>query len=170
MTAVMREAARLLLQRLWIYQGERFPLAKTALLLGVFASAGINLSAHLSNRTLPSWPSYVVALLVSVIFFFQLRACDEIKDAEDDRLYRPERPVPRGLVSLRLIVALGLAGIPASILAAVLLDLHLLPLLTVVWIWMALMAVEFFVPAWLDRKSTRLNSSHIQKSRMPSSA
>ena len=24
--------------------------------------------------------------------------------------------------------------------------------------------------AWLDRKSTRLNSSHIQKSRMPSSA
>ena len=27
-----------------------------------------------------------------------------------------------------------------------------------------------FVPARLDRKSTRLNSSHIQKSRMPSSA
>ena len=25
-------------------------------------------------------------------------------------------------------------------------------------------------PAWIDRKSTRLNSSHIQKSRMPSSA
>ena len=24
--------------------------------------------------------------------------------------------------------------------------------------------------AWIDRKSTRLNSSHIQKSRMPSSA
>ena len=27
-----------------------------------------------------------------------------------------------------------------------------------------------FVPAMEDRKSTRLNSSHIQKSRMPSSA
>ena len=36
---------------------------------------------------------------VALIFFFQLRACDEVKDAEDDRRYRPERPIPRGLVS-----------------------------------------------------------------------
>ena len=27
-----------------------------------------------------------------------------------------------------------------------------------------------FLVEWIDRKSTRLNSSHIQKSRMPSSA
>ena len=34
-----------------------------------------------------------------------------------------------------------------------------------------LMAIPFFIfAAELDRKSTRLNSSHIQKSRMPSSA
>ena len=161
MSAMMWEAAIPLLQRLWIYQGERFPLAKTALLLGVFASAGINLSAQLSNRALPSWPSYVVAILVSVIFFFQLRACDEIKDAEDDRLYRPERPVPRGLVSLRLVVGLGLAGIPVSVLAAGLLDMRLLPLLTVVWIWMALMAVEFFVPAWLKARPFLYLVSHM---------
>ena len=30
--------------------------------------------------------------------------------------------------------------------------------------------LELVIPALLDRKSTRLNSSHIQKSRMPSSA
>ena len=29
---------------------------------------------------------------------------------------------------------------------------------------------EVEIALWLDRKSTRLNSSHIQKSRMPSSA
>ena len=29
---------------------------------------------------------------------------------------------------------------------------------------------QLFVLGWSDRKSTRLNSSHIQKSRMPSSA
>ena len=55
------------------------------------------------------------------------------------------------------------------------------------WIWIVLAAVYFLIPLLatllfsikdkqtgnccsLDRKSTRLNSSHIQKSRMPSSA
>ena len=37
---------------------------------------------------------------------------------------------------------------------------------------MGYQCVEFFAPyyAWTDRKSTRLNSSHIEPSRMPSSA
>ena len=95
MTAATSEAALPVLQRLWIYQGERFPLARTALLLAVFTAASISVSAHLAGRPLPALPSYLVAFVVGLIFFFQLRACDEIKDAEEDRLYRPERAIPR---------------------------------------------------------------------------
>jgi hypothetical protein len=57
-------------------------------------------------------------------FFFQLRACDEVKDAEDDRLYRPERAIPRGLVSLRLIVWLAMAAVPVVTAAAAAHDVH----------------------------------------------
>ena len=93
---------------------ERFPLGQTALLLAVFSAASINVSAHLAGRPLPGIRTFARRLRWwRSIFFFQLRACDEIKDREDDRRYRPERPIPRGLVSLRLIVGLALAGVPS---------------------------------------------------------
>ena len=41
---------------------------------------------------------------------------------------------------------------------------------TALWIWFALTAVSVAYVAWEDRKSTRLNSSHLRLSRMPSSA
>jgi hypothetical protein len=147
--APLAESTLPLARRLWIYQRERFPLARTTLLVAVFASASVSVSAHLAHRGLPAWPSYAVAILTVLIFFFQLRASDEVKDAGDDAKYRPERAIPRGLVSLRLIVGLAVAAAPVSAIAIAALDLRLLPLLAAVWAWMALMGVEFFAPAWL---------------------
>ena len=149
MTPLASEPELSLPRRLWIYQRERFPLARTALLVAVFASSSVNVSAHLGHRALPAWPSYVAAVVAVLVFFFQLRACDEVKDAEDDARFRPERPIPRGLVTLRLIVALAVAAVPVAAFAVAVLDLRLLWLLCAVWAWMALMTAEFFVPAWL---------------------
>ena len=70
MPEVLTISALSLWRRLRIYQAQRFPLLKVALLLGVLASAGINLSAHFAQRALPSWPVYAVALFVSIVFFF----------------------------------------------------------------------------------------------------
>ena len=148
-------------QRLWIYQRERFPVLRTALLLAVFTAASINVSAHLAGRPLPGGGPYAVAFLVALIFFFQLRACDEIKDAEDDRRYRPERPIPRGLVSLRLIVGIGIAAVPIATAATAVLDLRLLGPLALVWLWLALMTAEFFVPAWLKARPFLYLVSHM---------
>ena len=63
-----------------------------------------------------NWSAYAVAFLVSLIIFIQLRACDEYKDGPDDRRYRPERPIPRGLVSLRLILGIGAGLVPVAVL------------------------------------------------------
>jgi 4-hydroxybenzoate polyprenyltransferase len=150
-----------LTRRLWIYQAERFPLARTALLVAVFASASVSVSAHLGHRDLPSWPSYAVAFLTVLIFFFQLRASDEVKDADDDAKYRPERPIPRGLVSLRLIVGIAIAAAPLSAILAAALDVHLLLLLAAVWLWMVLMGVEFFAAAWLRARPFIYLVSHM---------
>ena len=150
-----------LLRRLWIYQAERFPLGKTALLLLVFSAAGLSLSAHLAGRELPSLWTFVAIWLVVLLVFFQLRAADEYKDFEDDARYRPERAVPRGLVSLRLIVWLA-AGAALLIVA---LTLSIMPILLVplllLWGWLGLMTVEFFVPAWLKARPFLYLVSHM---------
>jgi 4-hydroxybenzoate polyprenyltransferase len=82
-------------------------------------------------------------------FFLQLRIADEFKDFEEDALYRPYRPVPRGLVTLPELGVLG--GITAFVQfgLALWLDPKLIPLLLLVWVYLALMSKEFFVRDWL---------------------
>jgi hypothetical protein len=150
-----------LFQRLWVYQAERIPLGKTAILLAVFSAASINVSAFLVDRDLPGWGAYATAFLVSLIIFIQLRACDELKDAEDDRLYRPERPVPRGLVSLKLILTIGAGLVPVAVLVTLGYHPPLLLLLALVWLWLGLMTVEFLVPRWLKARPVLYLISHM---------
>ncbi len=157
----MNEAPLGLGARLAIYQRERFPLARTSLLVLVFSAASVSVSAHLAGRSPPPWPAYAAAFLVTLLFFFQLRVLDEIKDGEDDRRYRPERPIPRGLVTLRLIVAIALTTAPVAIAACWLIDARLLVLLAIVWGWMLLMAFEFFMPHWLKARPFAYLFSHM---------
>jgi 4-hydroxybenzoate polyprenyltransferase len=152
---------RSLAVRLWIYQAERFPLIRTVPLLAVFSASSVTASANLALRPLPHWASYLTAFVLALVFFWQMRAADEMKDAETDRRYRPERPIPRGLVSLRLILRLGaLAALPA-IAAAWLLTPRLLVPLALVWLWLGLMTVEFFVPTRLRASPLMYLISHM---------
>ncbi len=149
------------LDRLWIYQKERFPLVRTVPLLIVFSAASINVSAMLAGRALPGLWAYVIGALLALILFFQLRAADEWKDLETDTRYRPERPIPRGLVSLRLILGLALAMVPVAALLAFGYSLQVLWLLLAVWGWLALMTFEFGVPNWLKARPVLYLISHM---------
>ena len=145
--------------RLWAYQAERFPLQKTVPLLAVFSAASVNVSALLAGRSLPGWGAYGVAFVLALGLFFQMRVADEWKDLEDDRRFRPERPIPRGLVSLRLIVALGLVSSVLCVLVAA--TAGVLWLLALVWAWLALMTVEFFAPLWLKARPVLYLLTHM---------
>ena len=147
--------------RLWVYQAERFPLAKTVPLLAVFSAASITVSAVLAGRDLPGMGGYAIGFGLVFILFFQMRVCDEIKDIEDDRAYRPERPIPRGLVSLRQIVGLGSATIPVAVVLALIWGHGLIWLLLLVWGWLAAMTFEFGVPEWLKARPVLYLLSHM---------
>lgn len=132
--------------RMWEYQAERFPLVKTLVLTGAFSAASVTASALLGDRSVPGVAIYLVAWLSSVCVMFQLRVLDEHKDNEDDARYRPERPVPRGLVTLAELRACGYASVAIPALALTWLDWRLPLVYGVVLAFMALMTVHFFVP------------------------
>jgi len=90
-----------------------------------------------------------------------LRVADEVKDGEDDAKYRPERPIPRGLVTLRFIVGLGIATIPIGIALALIHGAGLIWLLLLTWGWLAAMTFEFGVPAWLKARPVLYLLSHM---------
>lgn len=136
-----------LLQRLWIYQAERFPLLSHSLLvlaltIGVsgFASAG------------KGWPPLVRlvgAFVAAIGFFMLLRISDEFKDAAEDAAFRPYRPVPRGLITLRELAWVAVVVIGVQLVVTLLLGVALVPYLLAAWLLMFLMSKEFFAEKWL---------------------
>jgi len=150
-----------LARRLWIYQAERFPLGKTVPLLAVFSAASLCVSAHLAGRPVPDWPGFVAAFVVAFLVFFQMRVCDEWKDLEEDRRFRPGRPIPRGLVSLSTVTGMGVASLPLTAGAVWLWHPPALWLLAGLWLWLALMTVEFGVPVGLKARPVLYLVSHM---------
>jgi 4-hydroxybenzoate polyprenyltransferase len=146
--------------RLWAYQAERFPLLKHGVLIAAFGASAVCLSALLRGGA-PNLMAIAVAVLVLFGFFFQLRVADEHKDNADDTKFRPERPVPRGLVKLAELRGLAIAVGVAQIALTVALDWRLVGPLLLVWAWMAVMTKEFFVPAWLKKRPIIYMVSHM---------
>lgn len=149
-------------RRFWIYQQERFPVFKNGLLIASLASSAVCLSALLRGQNqFPSWFTFATAFIVLFFFFALLRIADEFKDAEVDANYRPERPVPRGLVTLPELAWLGLAMAVIQVGIAVAFHLPLTIILLAVWVYMALMTVEFFASDWLHRRPSLYMVSHM---------
>ncbi len=157
--------------RWWIYQRERFPLLSHGLLIAMFSYAALSYSfllrthqtaeSSLERFSVPSWGAAVVGFCCCLLFFLQLRIADEFKDFQDDCRYRPERPVPRGLVTLRELGVLFAIGALLQLLLTAWLSLSLVLLLAAVWAYLAMMSQEFFLGDWLKARPALYLISHM---------
>jgi len=147
--------------RWWTYQRERFPIFAHGPLVVIFCLAVLLFSSLQQGGEMPELTRIIGAVISTLILFFQLRVADEFKDFETDSRYRPHRPVPRGLVSLRELGRLAVAGAVIQFLIAAWIDIGLVPILFAVWSWIGLMTKEFFVRKWLLRNPAVYLVSHM---------
>ncbi|MBL9213678.1 MAG: UbiA family prenyltransferase [Opitutaceae bacterium] len=148
------------MNRWWIYQQERFPLLAHGPLIAAFSASAVGYSALLRGGR-PAALSFGVAFLGSLGSFLLLRIADEFKDAEEDARYRPYRPVPRGLVQLRELAAIGVAVALLQLLLALSVGWPLVGLLAVTWAYFLLMSREFFARTWLKARPVAYLFSHM---------
>lgn len=135
-------------RRLAAYTAERFSPLEYVPASTVFFLAAYFAATALVRRP-PDAPAVGVGSITVLLVFLHLRLMDEVKDADHDALHYPERPVPRGLITLRevrLLIAV-LVAIEAALNAA--LALSALAAYLVVLAFTLLMYREFFVGAWL---------------------
>ena len=149
-----------------IYQRERFPLLAHGTLILAFSSGAVCFAAQLRaaggiGAPRPRVASLVVAFLTCLFFFFQLRVSDEYKDFEEDSRWRPYRPVPRGLVSLRELGVIGLVLAVVQLVLALALSPRLVVPLVIVWIYLGLMTKEFWLHDWLQNRPVTVLWSHM---------
>jgi len=104
----------------------------------------------------------IIALFIIVfMFFFQLRITDEFKDYEEDLKYRAYRPVQRGIISLKTLGKIGIVTVIIQIMLAHVIDPEIIYFMIFVWIYMFLMAKEFFIKKWLTKRILIYALSHV---------
>ncbi len=151
------------LARWWVYQRERFPLLAHGPLIACFSFCAISYSAQLRGTAAPSLAGWAVAFVICLCSFLHLRIADEFKDAEEDARWRPYRPVPRGLVTLRELgwIWAATAALQLVLAACFAPGWHLAGLLLLTWTYLALMTREFFCREWLKARPLTYLWSHM---------
>jgi hypothetical protein len=150
-----------MIERWLVYQRERFPLARHAPLVLVTCLCALAFTLQAQNE--PRWPGLGVwfgSSLVTLGLFFILRVLDEFKDFKDDSRFRPYRPVPRGVLKLQDLAQAGWLVAGLQLFVTIIFAPRAVVPLIVCWAFMALMALEFFVPQWLKARPFAYMLSH----------
>lgn len=128
---------------------ERFSPLAHAVMIAAYFSANAS-TAFISTGLMPDFgPTVVLGALTIFLTFFHLRIFDEMKDYSSDLAIHPERPLPRGIISLSEAgivaasimvaeLALGFAIGPPAFVSALFVAAYSL-----------LMYKEFFVRTWI---------------------
>src|SRR5512141_395159 len=103
--------------RYLVFVGERFPPGVYLPLICLFAAAGY-VPSMASSGTAFQPLRFIAAAVVVGLAFLHLRLIDEVKDAEVDRLGRPSRPLPRGLVTERELTGAAIAALALAVATA----------------------------------------------------
>ena len=155
-----------------IYLNERFPLGKNSFFVFIFTLSGYIYTSLLYNSKIMYlftngvkigiFQYKVIALFIIIfMFFFQLRITDEFKDYEEDLKYRAYRPVQRGIISLKTLGKTGIVTVIIQIMLAHVIDPEIIYFMIFVWIYMFLMAKEFFIKKWLTKRILIYALSHV---------
>ena len=131
------------------YSKERFPLSQfIPLSLFLSLSAGIGIQYFLYGK-IDSYLSLVLSFFALILFFLRLRLFDEHKDAEHDKEHYPDRPISRGLISLKDLDKIIFLVIVLEFLISIFSGFNSLFLFLLAFIYSLIMFKEFFAEKWL---------------------
>ena len=141
-----------LLQRFNIYQKERFPIA-----ILIFTTLAVVLSsAAVVIPTEDKISNYVLEIIISsitlILFLFHVRVIDEYRDFGFDSKYHAERPVQRGIISLKELFNLNIIGL----IIQVMLNIYIAPRAFTFWLfsfgYTIIAGKDFFAGNWIRKR------------------
>ncbi len=134
----------------YTYQKERFPV----LVYGLYIFC-LTFATFLYNTKMLEVESsvgiFIVMFVVAFLQFLMVRIIDEFKDYDEDKKYRPYRPVPRGLIKLQELRVLFVICVLIQLILTLIVNPFSLIFLIVLWIVFILMTKGFFIKKVLDK-------------------
>ncbi len=138
------------IKKWYTYQKERFPIATYGLYI-----LCLSFAAFFYNTKMLEIESnvgvFITMFVVAFLQFLMVRIIDEFKDYEEDKKYRPYRPVPRGLIKLKELRTLFVICIIIQFALTLIVNPFSLIFLLVLWIMFILMTKSFFMKKLVDK-------------------
>lgn len=138
------------IKKWYTYQKERFPIATYGLYI-----LCLSFAAFFYNTKMLEIESnvgvFITMFVVAFLQFLMVRIIDEFKDYEEDKKYRPYRPVPRGLIKLKELRTLFVICIIIQFVLTLIVNPFSLIFLLVLWIMFILMTKSFFMKKLVDK-------------------
>ena len=150
------------IKKWYTYQKERFPVLMYGIYIAsiVFAvyccclyySPLFKYTVYSADavKFVEKWTIVIPMFIVAFMQFLMVRIVDEFKDYDEDKKFRPYRPVPRGLVTLNELSALLIICIILQIGISILFKGNIV-LLFVLWLFFLMMSRNFFMKKFLDK-------------------
>lgn len=141
----------------YTYQKERFPVLAFGSYVFAIALATYCFSNSEFNKVYPlgtsffDWKIILTMFVLGLLQFLMVRIIDEFKDYEEDCKYRPYRPVPRGLITLKELKVLFIICAILQIAITAIVNRYALKFLVLLWIVFYLMTKGFFIKKVLDK-------------------
>ncbi len=147
------------LKKWYIYQKERFPILVYMLyvfciIFGVFCASnyfGEHVQDILNGVVQDGVTSYIIKFykmfpmfIVGLLGFLCIRIMDEFKDYDEDCKYRPYRPVPRGIITLKELEILLVICVVLQVIITIIFKANLF-YLAFFWTYLLLMYKDFFI-------------------------
>ena len=138
------------LKKWYTYQKERFPV----LVYGLYILC-LTFATFFYNTKMLEIESnvgvFIVMFVVAFLQFLMVRIIDEFKDYDEDKKYRPYRPVPRGLIKLQELRVLFVICVVIQLALTLIVNPFSFIFLLVLWIVFILMTKGFFIKKVLDK-------------------
>lgn len=142
------------------YLNARFPLYQMLPLAAVLSLSCSVVAQFVSKPSSFGTIPYLISFIALLLFLFHLRIFDEFKDFDHDRQFYPERPVPKGVVTLSELQKLGFVVIGLELILSFYRGATSVILYLIILGYSLLMLKEFFVREWLREHFTIYIISH----------
>lgn len=148
------------IQRWHIFCKERFPIPRHILLIVFYVSA--NALVALGSVSLKAVFTYKETLTAATVLaiFFHLRIFDEIKDYKKDTAINGERPLARGIISIKEAKRVAFYLVILELIMGSIIGLPAFIAVTCAALYSLVMYKEFFIGAWLRPRMATYAMAH----------
>lgn len=138
------------IKKWYTYQKERFPVIAFGIYVFAIVFATYCVTSNLTSNYGFNWKKIILMFIVVFLQFLMVRIVDEFKDYDEDCKYRPYRPVPRGLITLKELKVLFVICLVIQVTITLCFCKYSFPFLILLWVMFALMTKGFFIKKILD--------------------